>query len=823
MDHVIGDRLQEHDAVAALDRIVGAAAAAVGCPVAMFFRRGLDGFTLCARTGFDVEQADVVFDTAILDQAASPATDGLLIINDMLVEPGSPVPAGAVFCMGVAPLRFVAAARVAKCQGLLQGVLVVADTVAHAGLSPARTYMLRTQAMQIAALLDPALPQHGPDRLRLIESVVVHATDAVLVTEAELIDLPGPRIVYCNAAFTRTTGYEEDEIVGLTPRILQSAETDRAVLDRMRQALSRWEAIEVELFNRRKDGSGFWVELSVVPVADETGFYTHWISVQRDVSERKRAEEAAVRVRIEEAEARVLEQAREERRRVEAQLSFAAFRDALTRLGNRADFMKQLAATLHPVAPGGQVPTILFLDLDRFRLVNETLGHRSGDLLLMEVAQRLRGCIRSNDTLARMGGDEFAVLIEDCDDVRDAVCVAERVIASMRAPVWLEGRELFCSCSIGVARAMPRHRMPEDLVRDADIAMGRAKRQEPGSWAVSEEAPPEGGIDALALQTDLRNAVARQEFVLRYQPIWHTRTGAIAGFEALVRWQHPERGLLSPAHFIQAAEETGLIRAIGRLVLAEACRQMVRWRELYPALTLQLSVNSSGIELRDGRFVAGVQAILAETGFDPRRLQLEITESVFLEQLERIEVLLSALRSSGVRVALDDFGTGYSSLSYLDRYPLDSIKIDRSFVARMLSRPGTMVIVDSIIRLGQALDLTIIAEGVETEAQLRSLDAAGCGFVQGYLLGMPMAEDEAGRLLIRQQAAVAEPCPAVAPVATGTPHARSPRRNEHEGENWDWVKNQARRFIGGRPARSVRTIRPAGSSAGPAQRAITGK
>ncbi|GJD97671.1 putative bifunctional diguanylate cyclase/phosphodiesterase [Methylobacterium iners] len=750
--------LADHD----LGQLVRSAAHAAECNMAVYLRGSDDGFEIdtCFGPG-----ADAV--TPAMAQAAmrlmGRRADDLLIVNDVAHHPWARSADAALFDDAAAspPMRFLALAKVIDATGSVQGALLVADPAPRAGLSPAKTYVLRTHAAQIAARVElhrlrlmaegkhkAEPPQSATERLRLLESVVVNANDAVLITRAEPIDLPGPQIVYCNAAFTRTTGYSEAEVIGRTPRILQSSKTDRAVLDKLRMALSQWKPIEVELLNTRKDGTEFWVELSIVPVANEKGWFTHWVSVQRDVSERKAAEETAMRARIAEAENLALEAEIQERRRIEAQLLYTAFHDDLTRLRNRAFFMDRLRVALARAnSDPGFACAVLFMDLDRFKLVNDSLGHRAGDLLLMDVAERLRGCTRPQDTLARIGGDEFALLVEGVHEVAILAALAGRVIDAMRPPLWISQQEIFPSCSIGVVQASKHHRQPEELLRDADIAMYQAKRHDTGGYAVFAGSMHDSAVKALELQTDLRNALARDEFVLHYQPICDTVTARIRGVEALVRWQHPTRGLVPPGAFIGAAEETGLIRELGRWVLHEACRQMRAWRDRFPETDLRLSVNTSGEELKDPRFVDGVRDLLADTGLDPRVLQLEVTEAIFLQDPEYIAGILDGLRALGVRIALDDFGTGYSSLSYLDRYRLDTIKIDRSFVTRMLTQRRTWEIVTAIVKLGQALDLDIVAEGVEDETQRQAIRATGCGFVQGYLLGRPASAADFARTL----------------------------------------------------------------------------
>ncbi|WP_239479489.1 putative bifunctional diguanylate cyclase/phosphodiesterase [Lichenicola cladoniae] len=643
-------------------------------------------------------------------------------------------------------------------------MLVVANVAPHAGLSAAKIYVLRTHAAQIASLLEMRLlresldaadllvgSQSNNERLRMLESVVINANDAVLITEAEPIDLPGPRIVYCNKAFTRTTGYSETEILGRTPRLLQSPGTNRTTLDKLRGALSRWEPIEVELLNMHKDGTEFWVELSIVPVANEKGWFTHWVSVQRDVSDRKTAEETATRARVAEAENLILEAEIIERKRVEAQLFYAAFHDDLTKLRNRAFLMDRLTIALArtKIEPKFRC-AVLFMDLDRFKLVNDSLGHRAGDLLLMEVAERLRSCIRPQDTLARLGGDEFALLIEGTDEPTFVITLTERIIKTMRRPLWVGKQEVFSSCSIGVVYATTRYDYPEEVLRDADIAMYQAKRHDIGGYAMFTATMHESLVSALELRTDLQNAVARNEFYLVYQTIHDTATGKITGVEALIRWKHPKRGIVTPVAFIGTAEEMGLIRSIGRWVLQEACTQMRTWRDRLPGLDLRLSVNTSAEELKDPQFTIELQDILTKTGLDPHTLQIEVTESIFLENPEIVGKTLSSIRALGVRIALDDFGTGYSSLSYLDRYAMDTIKIDRLFVTRMSTEPRTMAIIGTIVALGRVLDLEIVAEGIEDSTQLKALLDVGCGSVQGYLLSHPLDANDMEEFIAQQ-------------------------------------------------------------------------
>ncbi len=767
-----------------LAHLVRSIAHSLECPMAVFYRACDQDHEVCASFGIAPSLSDATEPAAattdrFLAEASRLAPDGMLVVNDLLREPGFCAQDVAALACVMPGLRFVAAAQVNDAHGTSCGVLVVADTAPHAGLSAAKSYVLLTHAAQLAALLElqrlrlasqdapaTATRSSSTERLRLLESVVVNANDAVLITSAEPIDLPGPRIVYCNAAFTRTTGYSEAEVLGRTPRLLQSAKTSRRTLDKLRRALTRWKPVEVELLNRHKDGREFWVELSIVPVTNEVGWFTHWVSVQRDVSDRKAAEETATRARIAEAENVALEAEIRERKHVEARLLHTAFHDDLTKLRNRAFFMDRLTLAL---VRGRSDPAsrcaVLFLDLDRFKLVNDSLGHRAGDLLLMEIAERLRSCTSPQDTIARVGGDEFALLVEDFAEVTDLVRLARRIIEAMRRPMWIGDQEIFSSCSVGVVQAGPQHTQPEELLRDADIAMYQAKRHDTGNYAIFADSMHDDAVRALELQTDLQHAILRGEFVLHYQPICRSDTSVITGFEALIRWNHPQRGLVQPGDFIAAAEETGLIRDIGRWVLREAAVQMRLWHDCFPGLALRLSINASAEELKDPGFVVDMRSTLAATGLDPCTLQIEVTEGVFIRSPEIIDGIIGSIRELGVRIALDDFGTGYSSLGYLDRYPLDTLKIDRSFVACMLTRPRTRAIVNAIIQLGLALDLEIVAEGVEEAAQLQTLIEAGCGSVQGYLLGRPLPVEQADAALARQAAAAGAADAPAAPAA----------------------------------------------------------
>jgi diguanylate cyclase (GGDEF)-like protein/PAS domain S-box-containing protein len=672
------------------------------------------------------------------------------IVNDAL---GETAPAlfygfralGQAFLVGVA---------IRDQHSALVGVVFLSGEHELQKLSAAQTYALQSHAAIISEVFQarsstrPQVNHPAMERLRLLESVVVNAKDAILITEAEPIDLPGPRIVYCNPAFVATTGYSPADVIGQTPRILQCKDSNRKVLDQIRASLAQWQPIEVELINARKDGSQFWVQLSIVPVANEKGWFTHWVSVQRDITERKEAESLLRQARATRDEKIALETRLLERERIEQELSYAAFHDSLTSLYNRAYLMSRLLAMFTENGQG-RTPgaTVLFLDLDRFKFVNDSLGHRAGDLLLKVVAQRLQQCAGEGAVFARVGGDEFAILLLGASHAERAVPLARQIVDSLSLPVVIDGNDIFTSCSIGIVSADTTHVSPEDILRDADVAMYAAKKQGRGLWAIFDASMRKAAVDALQMQIAIKQAVARQEFQVVYQPIYHVISGEISGVEALVRWLNPILGHVPPDVFVGVAEENGVIHELGAWVMSRACSDLQGWKKEFPGLTLHLNVNVSGYELNRAGYAEQVAHILEQTGTAPRDLQIEITESVFLHEPDAVAKVLATIRSVGVRVALDDFGTGYSSLGYIDRYPIDAIKIDRSFVSRMMSFERSEAIVESILSLGRALDVAITAEGVETLAQLQLLKNMRCPYVQGFLLSPPVHADEVTTLL----------------------------------------------------------------------------
>jgi diguanylate cyclase (GGDEF)-like protein/PAS domain S-box-containing protein len=475
---------------------------------------------------------------------------------------------------------------------------------------------------------------------------------------------------------------------------------------------------ELDSFPRGQVWLGTWL----VPIRDGSGNVTQVMGVSRDITDRKRAEE---------------------------QLLHDAFHDALTGLPNRALFMDRLGRAVERRKRHHERSlAVLFLDLDGFKVINDSLGHAVGDQLLVGTARRLQTILRSGDTVARLGGDEFGVLLDDLRDAAEASRVSERIQRELAQTFVLSGQEVFVQASIGIALNTTGDERPEDLLRDADTAMYRAKALGKGRYELFDPAMHVHAVTRLQLETDLRRAVERDEFRLHYQPIVHLQDGQVHSMEALVRWQHPVRGLVPPMEFIPVAEETGLIVPLGEWVLREACRQMWQWEvELGSAAPRLMSVNLSSKQFTQPDLIDKVREILGETGLDPGRLGLELTESVIMDNASSTTVMLTQLTELRIHLAIDDFGTGYSSLSYLHRFPIDTLKIDRSFVSRMGGQGENSEIVRTILALAHTLGMTVVAEGVETSEQAAHLKALGCEYAQGFLFSRPVDGKSAGEIM----------------------------------------------------------------------------
>jgi diguanylate cyclase (GGDEF)-like protein/PAS domain S-box-containing protein len=526
-------------------------------------------------------------------------------------------------------------------------------------------------------------------------------------------------------------GFDENE-VGSSPdewlSRIHHDDIDRVKLELNAHIERKGSHFQSEHRLRHKNGEFRWVLSRGFAVHNEAGIAYRMAGSQTDITEEKRMSEQLIR---------------------------EAFYDTLTGLPNRALFMDRLD---HAVKRGKRLYdhcfAVVFLDLDGFKLINDSLGHEAGDRVLIETARRIGGFIRQGDTFARLGGDEFVILVEDIRDRKSAECVAERIREVFMTPVMLDEREIFLTGSVGIAVSDGEYERSEDILRDADIAMYRAKARQQGGCVVYDSTMKEATIEFLELRNDLRHALDRDEFCLFYQPIIDLETGAIVCLEALIRWNHPTRGLVPPVSFIPVAEETGLIIPVGEWVLRTACRQIKVWRE--QGAKVIIAVNLSARQIRDAGFADVVSAIIKETQVEPDSIELEITESVIMEDWEIAERTLAKIKALGVRLVLDDFGTGYSSLSYLHRIPVDKLKIDRSFLAQASVDIEQSSIVRTIIELAKGLEIDVVAEGIETQSQFAQLRNMKCKLGQGYLFARPLDERAAGNLIMRDTLSVSD-------------------------------------------------------------------
>ncbi len=431
------------------------------------------------------------------------------------------------------------------------------------------------------------------------------------------------------------------------------------------------------------------------------------------------------------------------------QIKHMTYHDALTNLPNRATF-KEILKVSHArsMRNPDYLFAILFLDIDHFKNINDSLGHVMGDQLLIEITQTLRGCIRANDTFARLGGDEFAILLDDIVNVKTVVPVVDRIFEKFQNPFYLDGREVYSSVSIGIAFRNSDYTQPDDMMRDADTAMNKAKSLGRARHVVFDVTMHQQVAKFLKLDTNLRRAIEREEFLLHYQPVVYASGEKLYGFEALVRWKHPDGGLVPPMDFIPVAEETGLILPIGQWVLYEAFRQMKSWHDQFPVYPpLKISVNISSKQFMQPDFIEQINDAILKTDIEPSSICLEITESVIMEHPEESAIKMMQLRDLHIQLYIDDFGTGYSSLSYLGKFPSDALKIDRSFVNNMMNDKTNLEIVRSIRNLASNLEMSVIAEGVETQAQFLEIKKLGCEYMQGYLFSKPLDAEEAGSFI----------------------------------------------------------------------------
>lgn len=544
--------------------------------------------------------------------------------------------------------------------------------------------------------------------LLLHEQALVSSSNGIMITRSDDDD---HSIVYVNPAFERITGYRADEVMGLEGRFLVRDDLAQPELESIRSALREKREGEATLRNYRKDGTLFWNELRIAPVRDLTGAATtHFVSVINDVSERVRYQQA---------------------------LEYQANHDSLTGLANRNLLNDRIEQSIAWAKRNNHVMGVMLLDLDHFKLINDASGHTAGDALLKEVAKRLSNCVRETDTVARLGGDEFVIILTDLPQPDDVDQIAEKILSALSRPLEVVGRDMFVTASIGVSLYPRDGDHGEILLRYADMAMYRVK--EHGRNSVRQFVPEMGSsaISRLDMEAALRRGLERGEFLLHYQPKIDLRSQRIVGAEALVRWQHPQIGLVHPIEFIRLAEETGLIIALGEWVLGEACRQQVKWHQ-QGIVPLKLAINMSARQFRQEDLTERIAGIFTRSGADPGNVILELTESMVMHDVDSTLTSLRALKTLGLSLSLDDFGTGYSSLSYLRRFPIDELKIDRSFINDIHINADDAAIAGAIIAMARSLGLQVVAEGVEKKEQADLLTTLGCNQVQGYYYARPM-------------------------------------------------------------------------------------
>ncbi len=588
------------------------------------------------------------------------------------------------------------------------------------------------QGERFFTLQDISSRRASQDLLRLLQSAVESLNDAVLITEAEPLQGPGPRIVFVNEAFVRRTGYGRAEVLGRAACFLQGPQTQRAELARIADAMRRGEPVRAELVHHTRQGEPCWLEVVVQPISDEDGCTTHWVVVARDIGERR------------EAQARVHQ---------------LAYYDQLTGLPNRSLFVKDATQLLESAHAQGGAGAAILMDLDNFKTINDNWGHRCGDAVLKEVAQRLRGRLPPEHLVARLHADEFIVLLPGLGrDEDEAAQLAQSQCRSLlrvlTAPVQFGEREHYTSASMGIAVFGREALTLDELLSRADSAMELAKQDGRNTFKFFDEGLRSQLAERAMLEAALRQAVQRDELTLLYQPQIDA-SGTLIGAEALCRWTHAEHGPVPPAVFIMLAENNGSIYALGEWVLRTACRTLASWKIGTPLGAAAMAVNVSARQFHHPDFVTQVLDAVQSAGAEPTRLKLELTESVVAHDLDSIVTKMRALKALGVRFSLDDFGTGYSSLSYLKRLPLDQLKIDQSFVRDLLANPNDAAIVRTVIALGDSMGLSVVAEGVETAEQRDMLHAAGCRIFQGYLFSRPLTADALQALASRASAPMA--------------------------------------------------------------------
>jgi len=563
------------------------------------------------------------------------------------------------------------------------------------------------------------MSQHRESELQMqkMSSALEQSADMVMIADSKGI------VEYVNPAFESITGYSFDEAVGRPSNIVNSGKQGAGFYRNLWQTILAGEVFRDVLVNKKKNGELYYEEKTITPIKNAQGQIINFVATGRDITSRMENEE---------------------------RLSFMAHHDALTELPNRTLFMDRLSQSLAHARRYSKRVAVLFIDLDRFKNINDTLGHDIGDQMLAQLADRLGASIRQGDTVARLGGDEFAVLLNDIENEQVVSQLAKMILLALEQPLEVEGRELFITASIGISMFPNDGDEPGTLLKNADIAMYKAKDMGKNNYQFYSVDMSARAFQRLTMENSLRRALEREEFSLFYQPQFNLKTNEITGVEALIRWQHPDLGMVLPNDFIPLLEETGLINQVGYWIVATACRQLQTWHKAGFS-NLMMSLNISGRQFHDRDFIGKIEASINESGVSPCMMELEITESILMENQQRTVAALEALEKMGFRIAIDDFGTGYSSFGYLRRFKVDTLKVDQSFIHDVTDNPDDAAITSAIIAMAQSLKLKVIAEGVETQQQLAFLRKHDCYYVQGYLFSRPLPADELTQLLMAQQ------------------------------------------------------------------------
>lgn len=590
----------------------------------------------------------------------------------------------------------------------LEATFLMKDGGTRLGAMSAKVIEINGQQCILSVTRDITARQQDNELIQKLSQTVEQSPVLVMITSTD------GSIEYVNTKFIDTTGYALDEMIGCNPRILNSGHTSQQEFNSMWATIRSGREWRGELYNRKKNGEFFWASTSISSIRAPDGTITHFVAVSEDITARKLSEE------------RILHQSQY---------------DSLTELPNRTLFFDRLARTLQRARRESGTLALMFIDLDRFKYVNETLGHDAGDEMLREAARRLSANAGSTNMIARLGSDEFAVVLGELGDRDEAAAVARGLLDAFAQPFHLANKDIYVYGSIGIALYPDDGEDQYSILKNAATAMHRAKEMGGNTYQFFVPNMAAGDIEFLTLSSHLRHALEREELELFYQPIVDIRSGQVVGSEALLRWRHPELGLVTPDKFIPLAEETGLVEPIGEWALRQACRQNREWCTVGSA-PLRVSVNISSHQIKRGRLVEAVSAALTYSGLSPGSLALELTESTFLADVRENNAVMYELGQLGISLSVDDFGTGYSSLAYLKRLPLSTLKIDRSFVHDVTTNPDAAAIVETIIVMAHTLKMTVIAEGVETEDQLDFLRAKGCEMMQGYYFSVPLTASE---------------------------------------------------------------------------------